>query len=167
VIVNPAAPVGPRDIKPTPTGQMIADAAAGRMPAYVDTGLCVVHVDDVAEGHLLALERGRIGERYILGGENLTLRALLALVAEEAGRRPPRVRLPNAALWPVALGFEAAASLFGITPLVTRDHLRMARKLMFFSSARAGAELGFAPRPARAAVRDAIAWFRANGRVPA
>jgi dihydroflavonol-4-reductase len=167
VIVNPAAPVGPRDIKPTPTGRMIADAAAGRMPAYVDTGLCVVHVDDVAEGHLLALERGRVGERYILGGENLTMRAVLGLVADEAGRKPPRVRLPNAALWPVALGFEAAASLFGVTPLVTRDHLRMARKLMYFSSAKARAELGFDPRPAREAVRDAIDWFRANGRVPA
>ena len=167
VIVNPAAPVGPRDIKPTPTGRMVADAAAGRMPAYVDTGLCVVHVDDVAEGHLLALERGRIGERYILGGENLTLRSLLGLVAEEAGRAAPRVRLPNAALWPLALGCEAAASLFGIAPLVTRDHLRMARKLMFFSSAKAQSELGFVPRPARDAVRDAVAWFRANQRVPA
>jgi dihydroflavonol-4-reductase len=167
VIVNPAAPVGPRDIKPTPTGKMIADAAAGRMPAYLDTGLNVVHVDDVAEGHLLALERGRIGERYILASENLTLRALLALVAEAAGRRPPSVRLSRNLLWPVALGFEAAAKLTGITPLVTRDHLRMARKLMYFSDAKARAELGYAPRPAREAVRDAVAWFRANGRVPA
>jgi dihydroflavonol-4-reductase len=167
VIVNPAAPVGPRDIKPTPTGKMIADAAAGRMPAYVDTGLNVVHVDDVAEGHLLALERGRAGERYILGGENLTLRGLLDVVAHEARRAPPRLRLPNAALWPVALGFEAAASLFGVEPLVTRDHLRMARKLMFFSSAKARAELGYAPRPALEAVADAVAWFRAAGRVPA
>jgi dihydroflavonol-4-reductase len=167
VIVNPAAPVGPRDIKPTPTGKMIADAAAGRMPAYVDTGLNVVHVDDVAEGHLLALERGRAGERYILGSENLSLRALLGLVAEAAGRRPPKVRLPGAALWPLALACEAAASVAGITPLVTRDHLRMARKLMFFSSAKAQSELGFSPRPARDAVGDAVAWFRAHGRVPA
>ncbi len=163
VVVNPAAPVGPRDVKPTPTGRMIADAAAGRMPAYVDTGLCVVHVDDVAEGHMLALERGMPGERYILGGENLALRDLLALVAEVAGRRAPRIRLPNAALWPVALGFEAWARLSGQVPLVTRDHLRMARKKMFFSSARAMAELGYAPRPVRAAVADAVAWFRANG----
>ncbi len=160
VIVNPAAPIGPRDIKPTPTGKMIADAAAGRMPAYVDTGLCVVHVDDVAEGHLLALERGRIGEQYILGGENLSLQALLALVAEAAGRRPPGVRLPPALLWPLALGMEAAARLTGIEPLVTRDHLRMARKKMFFSSAKAVAELGYRPRPARAAVQDAVAWLR-------
>jgi dihydroflavonol-4-reductase len=167
VVVNPSSPVGPRDIKPTPTGRMIADAAAGRMPAYIDTGLNIVHVDDVAEGHMLALERGRVGELYILGGENLLLRDLLALVAEESGRRPPKLRLPGALLWPVALGFEAAARLGGITPLVTRDHLRMARKKMFFSSARAQAELGYAPRPAREAVRDAVAWFRAQGMVPA
>jgi dihydroflavonol-4-reductase len=167
VIVNPAAPVGPRDIKPTPTGRMIADAASGRMPAYVDTGLCVVHVDDVAAGHLLALERGRIGERYILGGENLALGALLGLVAEESGRRKPLVRLPTTLLWPLALACEGLARATGIEPLVTRDHLRMARKRMYFSSAKAAGELGFAPRPARAAVADAISWFRANGMVPA
>jgi dihydroflavonol-4-reductase len=163
VVVNPAAPVGPRDVKPTPTGRMIADAASGRMPAYVDTGLCVVHVDDVAEGHMLALERGRAGERYILGGENLGLKQLLGLVATVSGRRAPRIRLPNAALWPVALGAEGWARLSRREPLVTRDHLRMARKKMFFSSARAMAELGYAPRPALAAVADAVAWFRANG----
>ena len=160
VIVNPAAPIGPRDIKPTPTGRMIADAAAGRMPAYIETGLCVVHVDDVAEGHVQALERGRIGEGYILGGENLTLGALLGLVAEVTGRRAPKVKLPIAALWPVALACEGLARVAGIEPLVTRDHLRMARKLMFFSSAKAIAELGFRPRPARDAVADAVAWFR-------
>jgi len=166
VIVNPAAPVGPRDLKPTPTGRMIADAAAGRLPAYVDTGLNLVHVDDVAEGHILALERGRIGERYILGNENLTLAQVLALVAEVAGRRPPKVRLNRELLWPLAMACEAAARLTGITPLVTRDHLRMARKTMFFSNAKARAELGFAPRPAREAVADAVAWFRAAGMVP-
>jgi dihydroflavonol-4-reductase len=167
VIVNPAAPVGPRDIKPTPTGKMIADAAAGRLPAYVDTGLCVVHVDDVAEGHALALERGRIGEGYILGGENLSLRDLLALVAQSAGRSPPRIGLPTWALWPVAMACEAVASVAGGEPLVTRDHLRMARKKMFFSSAKAIAELGYAPRPARLAVADAVAWLRATGRLAA
>ncbi|MBV9755764.1 MAG: NAD-dependent epimerase/dehydratase family protein [Alphaproteobacteria bacterium] len=166
VTVNPSAPVGPRDIKPTPTGRMIADAASGRMPAYLDTGLNVVHVDDVAEGHLLALERGRIGEKYILGGEDLSLAALLALVAELAGRRPPRVRLSEGVLWPVALASEGLARVAGIEPLVTRDHLRMARKKMFFSSAKAEAELGYRARPARAAVADAIAWFRAQGMVP-
>lgn len=162
VIVNPSAPVGPRDIRPTPTGRMIADAAAGRMPAYIDTGLNIVHVDDVGMGHVLALERGRVGERYILGGENLLLRDLLALVAEAAGTRPPAIRLPRQLLWPVALGFEALARVTGIEPLVTQDHLRMARKKMFFSSAKAQAALGYAPRPARAAVRDAVAWFRAG-----
>ena len=165
VIVNPAAPVGPRDIKPTPTGRMIADAAAGRMPAYVDTGLNIVHVDDVAEGHALALERGVAGERYILGGENLDMAALLALVDEVTGRRQRRVRLPVGALWPVALASEAVARMTGTEPRVARDHLRMARKTMFFSSARAEAELGYRPRPARAAIADAIDWFRANGRI--
>ena len=161
-IVNPAAPVGPRDIKPTPTGKLILEAAAGRMPAYLDTGLNVVHVDDVAQGHLLALDKGRIGERYILGGENLALGDLLTMVCEVAGRKPPRIKLPNAALWPVALACEAAARLFGIEPLVTRDHLRMARKKMFYSSDKARRELGYNPRPARQAAEDAVAWFRAN-----
>lgn len=163
VIVNPAAPVGPRDIRPTPTGRMILDAAAGRTPAYVDTGLNVVHVDDVGIGHVLALERGMQGERYILGGENLTLRELLTLVAETTGRHPPRVRLPIAAVWPAAVAMEALARVSGLEPRVTRDYLRMARKKMFFSSTRAMRELGYAPRPARQAVADAVAWFRRVG----
>ena len=167
VIVNPAAPVGPRDIKPTPTGRMILDAAAGRVPAYVDTGLNVVHVDDVAEGHALALERGRAGEKYILGGENFLLRDLLALVCAAAGKSPPRIRLPIGAVWPVAWAMEGIARLTGTEPLVTRDHLKMARKRMFYSSAKAMRELGYAPRPASAAVADAVAWFRANGRLRA
>lgn len=166
VIVNPSTPVGPRDIKPTPTGRMIADAASGRLPAYLDTGLNVVHVDDVAEGHMLAFERGRIGEKYVLGGENFSLAALLGLVAELAGRRPPRLRLTETVLWPVALASEGVARIAGIEPLVTRDHLRMARKKMFFSSAKARAELGYTARPAREAVADAIGWFRAQGMVP-
>lgn len=165
VIVNPAAPVGPRDIKPTPTGRMILDAAADRMPAYVETGLNIVHVDDVAEGHVQAFERGRVGERYILGGENLFLRDILALVDDLRGRRRRRLRLRPAWLWPLALGCEAAAR-FGVEPVVTRDHLRMARKTMFFSHAKAVAELGFAPRPARRAIADAVAWFRAQGMLP-
>ena len=167
VIVNPSAPVGPRDIKPTPTGKMIADTAAGRMPAYVDTGLNIVHVDDVAGGHVLALERGRIGECYILGGEDMGMQRLLALVGEVAGRPPPRIKLPHAALYPLALASEAVARIAGVEPIVTRDILAMARKKMFFSSAKAQAELGYRFRPAREAVADAVAWFRANGRVPA
>jgi len=165
VIVNPAAPIGPRDVKPTPTGRMVVDAASGRMPAYIDTGLNVVHVDDVGEGHALALERGRIGERYILGGENLTLRALVGIIAEAAGRPPPAIRLPIDAIWPVAIGAEMWARLTGTEPLVTRDHLRMARKRMFFSPAKAIAELGYAPRPAATAVADALVWFRAQGMI--
>jgi dihydroflavonol-4-reductase len=159
VIVNPSTPVGPRDIKPTPTGKMILDAATGRMPAYVETGLNIVHVDDVAEGHILALERGEIGERYILGGEDFALGALFALVAQIAGRRPPRVKLPLAPLYPVALACEALAR-FGIEPVVTRETLAMARKKMFFSSAKARAKLGYAPRPAVQAIEDAVGWFR-------
>ncbi len=163
VVVNPAAPVGPRDIKPTPTGKMILDTAAGRVPAYIDTGLNIVHVDDVAEGHVLALERGRIGERYILGGANMLLKDVLALVASVAGRRPPNIRLPEAVVWPAAFVMEQFARLTGIPPLMTRDHLKMARKKMFYSSAKAMAELGYNPRPVRQAVEDAVAWFRANG----
>jgi len=158
LIVNPSTPVGPRDIKPTPTGKMIRDAAAGRMPAYVDTGLNVVHVDDVAEGHVLALERGRIGEKYILGGEDLALRDIFARAAAAAGRPPPRLSLPIAPLIPLALACEALAR-FGIEPLVTREMLAMARKKMFFSSAKARRDLGYTPRPAAAAIDDAVAWF--------
>jgi dihydroflavonol-4-reductase len=163
VVVNPAAPVGPRDIKPTPTGKMIRDAAAGRVPAYIDTGLNIVHVDDVAEGHALALERGRIGERYILGGENMLLKDILALVAEVAGRRPPTLELPESVVWPAAWFMEGLARLTGIPPMMTRDHLKMARRKMFYSSAKAVTELSYAPRPVRQAVEDAVAWFRANG----
>jgi dihydroflavonol-4-reductase len=163
VIVNPAAPVGPRDIKPTPTGKMIRDAAAGKVPAFIDTGLNIVHVDDVAEGHALALEKGRIGERYILGGENMLLRDLLALVANVAGRRPPTIQLPEAVVWPAAAAMEWIAHLTGIPPMMTRDHLKMARKKMFYSSAKATAELGYHPRPVRQAVEDAVAWFKAHG----
>jgi dihydroflavonol-4-reductase len=165
VVVNPAAPVGPRDIKPTPTGKMIRDAAAGRVPAYIDTGLNIVHVDDVAEGHALALEKGRVGERYVLGGENMLLKDILALVAQVAHRRPPTIQLPGTLLWPAALVMEALAKVTGIEPMMTRDHLKMARKKMFYSSAKATAELGYNPRPVRQAVEDAIAWFRLNGMV--
>jgi dihydroflavonol-4-reductase len=158
VIVNPSTPIGPRDIKPTPTGKMIRDAAAGRMPAYVDTGLNVVHVDDVAEGHALALERGVVGEKYILGGEDMLLRDIFSLAAAAAGRTPPRIALPIGPLVPVALICEALAR-FGIEPVVTRDTLAMARKKMYFSSAKARRDLGYAPRPAAEAIIDAVSWF--------
>ncbi len=164
VIVNPSAPVGPRDVKPTPTGRVIVDAASGRLPAYVDTGLNVVHVEDVAEGHWLAFERGRIGERYILGGQNLSLREILAHVAALVGRAPPRVRLPHRLVLPVAYAVEGWARVWPrAEPRVTVDSVRMARKLMYFSSDKARRELGFEARPAEAALRDALEWFRANG----
>src|SRR6266851_2930559 len=166
IIVNPSTPVGPRDIKPTPTGRMIVEAASGRMPAFVDTGLNLVHVEDVAAGHLLAAERGRIGERYILGGENLSLAAILAEVASLSGRRPPRLRLPLRPLMPVAWVAEAFGRLTAKEPFVTRDGLRMARKKMYFSSAKARAELGYTPRPVREGLADAIAWFRQAGYCP-
>jgi dihydroflavonol-4-reductase len=163
VIVNPSTPVGPRDRKPTPTGRVILDAARGRLPGFVDTGLNIVHVDDVATGHLLAAERGRIGERYILGGENLPLAAILAEVARLTGRRPPGFEVPYWLAYPAAIGSELAARITGKIPLATRDSVRMSRKKMYFTSAKAERELGYRPRPARAAIADAVAWFGANG----
>lgn len=163
VIVNPSTPIGPRDIKPTPTGKIIVDAAKGKMPAYVDTGLNIAHVDDVAMGHLLAFEKGKIGERYILGGENLALSDILAIVAELAGRPAPTIKLPRAPLYPLALGMEIAARLFGIEPMVTIDALRMSKKKMYVSTAKAERDLGYKARPAREALRDAYEWFKANG----
>ncbi|TPW36761.1 hopanoid-associated sugar epimerase [Oecophyllibacter saccharovorans] len=163
VIVNPSTPIGPRDIKPTPTGKMIFDCMRGRMPAYVDTGLNIVHVDDVAEGHALAFERGRIGEKYILGGENLMLRELFELISACSGRRPPRFQVSRKALYPLALAAEGAAKVFGIQPIVTREMLNMSRKLMFFSTAKAERELGYAPRSAQEAVAAAVEGFRERG----
>ncbi len=163
VIVNPSTPVGPGDLKPTPTGQLVRDAACGRMPAYVDTGLNIVHVDDVAAGHLLALERGRIGETYILGGEDMSLRAILAEIALLVGRRPPWIRLPARALVPVALVAESWAHLTGGTTRITLEAVRLSRKRMFFSSDKAVNELGYHWRPAAEAFEDAVLWLRAQG----
>ncbi len=163
VIVNPSAPLGPRDIKPTPTGRMVVEAASGRIPAYLDTGLNIVHVDDVAEGHLLAFSKGRTGERYILGGDNLTLLEVLAGVAAEAGRRPPRIKVPHGLVIPFAYVSELWAQLTGHEPFATVDSVRMAKKKMYYSSAKAERELGYRSRPAGEAIRDAVEWFRANG----
>lgn len=164
VIVNPSTPIGPRDIKPTPTGRMIVEAASGRMPAYVDTGLNVVHVDDVAEGHLLAFEKGEVGERYILGAENLSLNEILSTIAGITGGKPPRWRIPHGLVLPVAYGAEAWTRLTGGSePFVTVDGLRMARKKMFFSHGKASQALGYAPRPVIDAFADAIQWFRDQG----
>ena len=165
VIVNPSTPVGPRDVKPTPTGRMIVEAASGRMPAFVDTGLNIVHVDDVAAGHLLAEERGRVGERYILGGENLSLAEILRRIAALTGRKPPSLSIPIPLIWPIALGAEAWGRVSGKEPFVTCDGLRMARKTMYFSSAKAERELGYRARSADHALAEAIQWFHAAGMV--
>ncbi len=164
IIVNPSTPIGPRDIKPTPTGRLIVEAASGRMPAYVDTGLNVAHVDDVAAGHLLAHERGVSGARYILGGENLTLRQILTEIAEIVGHGAPKVRLPHNLLLPVALLAEAWAWIGGgREPMTTVSGVRLAKKKMFFTCEKARREIGYDPRPAGEALRDAIAWFREHG----
>jgi hopanoid-associated sugar epimerase len=165
VIVNPSTPIGPRDVKPTPTGRILVEAAMGRMPAFVDTGLNLVHVDDVAEGHVLALEKGQIGRRYILGGEDVSLAALLADIAALVGRTPPRISLPIAPLVPLAWIAEGWGQITGREPMLTRDALKMARHHMFFSSDRARAELGYYPRPYSQAVAEALAWFRAQGMI--
>ncbi len=163
VIVNPSTPVGPRDVKPTPTGRMVLDAATGRIPAYVDTGLNVVHVDDVAEGHLLACDRGVVGERYILGGHNMALREILGVIARLMGRKAPRLRLPHDLVLPVAHAVELMARMTGREPFVTVDGVKLARKHMYFTCRKAERDLGYQARPALMAFRDAIDWFHAQG----
>ncbi|HLQ89597.1 MAG TPA: hopanoid-associated sugar epimerase [Xanthobacteraceae bacterium] len=165
VIVNPSTPIGPRDVKPTPTGRIIVECASGRMPGYVETGLNLVHVDDVAQGHLAALRTGRIGERYILGGENVRLSDMLTTIAAQAGRRRPWLRLPIAPLYPVAYAAEWWASLTGSQPFATRDGLKMARHHMYFDDAKARRELGYSSRPHQDAIADAINWFKQAGYV--
>ncbi len=163
VIVNPSTPIGPRDVRPTPTGRIIIEAASGRMPAFVDTGLNLAHVDDVASGHLAALNRGRIGERYILGGENVLLADMLAEIARLVGRPPPSLKLPRSLIYPIAYGAEFMAKLRGVEPFVTLDGLRMARHHMFFDDSKARRELGYGSRPYRDGLSDAVAWFRSHG----
>jgi dihydroflavonol-4-reductase len=163
VIVNPSTPIGPGDVKPTPTGRIIVDAARGRMPAFVDTGLNLVHVDDVARGHVLALERGSPGERYVLGGADMTLEQILGLVAKHCGRSAPRIRLPRASVYPLAVISEIIARFTGKEPRVTLDGVRMSKKHMYFSSRKAEQELGYAWRPPEQAIVDALAWFEHHG----
>ena len=160
VIVNPSTPIGPRDARPTPTGRIIVEAAAGRMPAFLDTGLNLVHVDDVAAGHIAALERGRIGERYILGGTNVALGEMLAVIARLMRRRPPTLKLPRRLLYPLAYAAEAWARRTGREPFLTVDGLHLAKYHMFFTSAKAERELGYVSRPFEEGLGDAIAWFR-------
>ncbi|MFZ3310736.1 MAG: hopanoid-associated sugar epimerase [Xanthobacteraceae bacterium] len=163
VIVNPSTPIGPGDARPTPTGRIVIEAASGRMPAYVDTGLNLVHVDDVAAGHIAAWQKGRIGERYILGGQDVLLGDMLRKIARQVGRAPPKLRLPRRLIFPVAYAAQAAAHFTGREPFVTVTGLRLAKDHMFFSSAKAERELNYSARPYREAVADAIAWFRQHG----
>lgn len=164
IIVNPSTPIGPRDIKPTPTGRIIVDAASGRIPAYVDTGLNLVHVDDVAIGHILAFERGKVGERYILGACNMTLKEILFALAPITGQKPPKISLPHNLVLPIACITEAWTRLIGgKEPRITLTGVRLSKKKMFFSAEKARRFLGFNPRPVEEALREAVDWFRQNG----
>ncbi len=164
VIVNPSAPIGPGDIKPTPTGRMVVEAAKGKVPAYVDSGLNVVHVDDVAEGHWLALQKGKPGEKYILGGENLSLLQILTLVTNAANVRPPRFKIPHNVILPIAYASEFWARwITHKEPFTTVDGVRMSKTPMYFSSEKAKNELGYSPRPVQSAFEESVAWFRNNG----
>lgn len=162
VIVNPSTPIGPRDIRPTPTGRIVLDTLCGRMPAYSDVGLNVVHVDDVAQGHLLAFEHGIPGERYILGGENMTLLQILQIIDNFTGKKTRRLYLPLKLILPVAWMMEKIALITDIEPRATVDSIRMAKTRMFFSSEKAIRELGYQFRPATEAIRDAVIWFQEN-----
>lgn len=167
VIVNPSTPVGPGDIKPTPTGQMIVDFLRGRMWAYLPTGLNLVDVNDVAAGHLLAAERGRVGERYILGGRNLTLREIFELLGRITGIRPPRLKVSAGLILPLArLSEWIADHLTGRPPMIPVDAVRMAQKTMFFDCRKAIRELGLPQSPVEDALAQAVRWFQENGYAP-
>ena len=161
IIVNPSTPIGPGDIKPTPTGRMILDAVNGKTPAYVDTGLNLVHVEDVAKGHLLAFEKGQIGQRYILGGEDMSLKEILTMIAELTDQKSPKIKLPHSVVMPIAYISEAWAKLTnGSEPRATVDGVRMSRKKMYFSSEKAKQEIGYQHRSANEAIKDAVEWFK-------
>jgi dihydroflavonol-4-reductase len=163
VIVNPTAPIGDHDFKPTPTGKIVVDFIKGAMPAYLDTGLNVADADDVAQGHLLACEKGRIGERYILGAENLTLREIFEKLAAIANRPAPRVRIPYAVAYGAGAVSTAWANLSGVEPRAPIDAVRMARKKMWVKHEKAARELGYRPGPAEGALKKAVDWFRQHG----
>jgi dihydroflavonol-4-reductase len=165
VIVNPTTPVGPGDAKPTPSGRVIVDFLNGRMPAYVDTGLNFVAVEDAAAGHLLAAERGQIGERYILGAENLTLKQMLDLLSRVSGRPAPRWRMPHAVALGAAYADAGISRLLGREPQIPLEGVRMARHRMFVNTGKARRELGFSPGPVLAAVERAVRWYQNNGYV--
>jgi len=163
VIVNPSTPVGPRDIKPTPTGQIVLDTLCGRMPAYMSTGLNVAHVDDIAQGHLLAYMHGKTGERYILGGENLHLIQILQAIDEIIGKKIKRMNISMGVMLPVAWIMEKVAIATNTQPRASVDSIRMAEKKMFFSSEKAIRDLGYQYRPSSEAIQDAVTWFQNNG----
>jgi dihydroflavonol-4-reductase len=163
VIVNPSTPIGPRDIKPTPTGRIVVDTLRDRMPAYVNTGLNIAHADDIAYGHLLAYTHGKPGQRYILGGENLTLLEILQMIDRIRGKQTKRMNLPVKLILPAAWLMEKMAMVTKVEPRATMDSLRMARKKMFYSSDKAVRDLGYRYRPAAEALEDAMNWFRNNG----
>jgi dihydroflavonol-4-reductase len=162
VIVNPTAPMGDHDFKPTPTGKMVVDFLRGAMPAYLDTGLNVVDVRDVAEGHLLACERGLPGERYILGAENMTLHQILENLAAITGRKAPSLRIPYAVAYAAGVATTAWARVSGVEPRAPLDAVKMARKKMWVKHDKAARELGYVPGPAREALRRAVDWFQTN-----
>ncbi len=163
VIVNPTAPIGDHDFRPTPTGRIVVDFLRGAMPAFLDTGLNVVHAGDVAEGHFAACERGRPGERYILGGENLTLQQIFEKLAEVTGRKAPRMRIPYAVAYAAGMASTGWAAVTGKEPRAPLDGVRMARKKMWVRHDKAARELGYQARPAVEALRAAANWFQANG----
>lgn len=164
-IVNPSTPIGPGDVKPTPTGKLILDAAAGKMPAFVDTGLNWAHVDDVAMGHWLAMEKGKVGERYILGNENFSLEVLLQKIAKITGKPAPKVRLPHNFVLPIAYVAEwwANVTKSKTEPMATVSGVKLSKKKMYFSIEKARKQLGYEPRDVTIALEDAINWFKANG----
>ena len=159
VITNPTAPMGDHDFKPTPTGQIVNDFLSGKIPAFIDTGLNVVDVCDVALGHLLAWERGRVGERYILGSENLTLKSILGTLAAITGRKAPAMELPYFVAYAAGVVTTALASVTGKPPRAPLEAVKMAKKKMWVSHEKAARELGYAPRPAREALQSAVKWF--------
>jgi dihydroflavonol-4-reductase len=163
VIVNPTAPIGPGDVRPTPTGRIIVEAAKGRIPAFVETGLNLVHVDDVANGHLAALRAGKLGERYILGGQDVYFATMLADIARLVGRSPPRIRLPHWAVLPAAFAAETMARISNREPFATVEGVRMSKHCMFFTSAKAQHELDYRARPYQEGLADALRWFHDNG----
>ena len=163
IIVNPSTPIGPRDVRPTPTGRIIVQGATGRIPGFVDTGLNLVHVDDVAAGQLCALRNGKIGERYILGGQNVPFAQMVKDISRLVARRPPRLRIPRAIAITIAYAAESVACVTGREPFATVDGVRMAKHCMYYSSQKAERELGFRARPYMDGLADAIRWFRDAG----